>query len=251
LETNAPIITVDNGNSNPHIGVFDGHRDPKLFTVAEFAKIQSRYTLKDTQILVSDVGKSHPLIRKLQAQAIDLTQFKTPDMFMDMPVDYGDTLGEDRLFQSYYLYKTQVIDKKIGRVLLIDSGTFMTFDIIDSKGFRGGFIAPGVQTFLNSYKEGANLPQMEESELNPYVKLGYPHSTEEAILHATIIYLISYYEKIMESYGPFEHIVVTGGDMEKQALILSRLKDIQFDLVPNLIHYSLRYIYDEIQRRLK
>ena len=54
-----------------------------------------------------------------------------------MPVHYQKSLGEDRLALAYYAYKTLQ-----SPTMIIDGGTFLTIDFVNSDGFLGGYIAP-------------------------------------------------------------------------------------------------------------
>ena len=225
------IITVDNGNTNPHVGIFQEQKLVSVVPLKDFS------LLPDDFILVSDVGAPLPF-----APSFDLKSIRSNNVehnFFDMPVLYSKSLGADRLIGSYYIFHHL---KPLERVLLIDAGTFITMDLINENGFSGGFIFPGINTFLDSFQKGAQLGRFD---LRPDFHLeGLPHSTEEAILGAADNYLDSILESIIKKTSPSK-IVLTGGSLEvikNKILKLNSLK-VQLDLIPHLLHSSLFLIH--------
>lgn len=221
------IITVDNGNTNPHVGIFQDEKLVQIIPLKDYSP------LPDDYILISDVGA--PLTFK---PSFDLKTKWHHKKFFDMPLNYSETLGEDRLITAYALFKQLRLSEKI---LAIDAGTFITMDLIDESGFSGGFIFPGIRTFLSSYKKGFHLPELREK--TDFELSGLPHSTEEAILGAVEIYLISILENIIKKTSP-DRIVLTGGSYE---LIKNKIfkinSEVQLETNPHLLHSSLFWIY--------
>jgi type III pantothenate kinase len=226
------IITVDNGNTNPHVGIF---QDEKLLSVIPLKDFTRQ---KDDFILISDVGA--PL--SFQASFDLKTKRHTIDKqnyFFDMPAHYAETLGDDRLISAYYLFKQLKAPESI---LLIDAGTFMTMDLVSDKGFLGGFIFPGINTFLLSYKRGSNLSVLEPKK--DFKMTGLPHSTEEAILGAADCYLDSVLESVIKKACPSK-IIITGGslDLIYNKILKLNLSKVQIETNRHLLHSSLFLIY--------
>lgn len=190
--------------------------------------------LPDDFILISDVGA--PLSVK---PSFDLKSKREQKRFFDMEVHYTETLGDDRLLIGYYLFKQL---KPAESILVIDAGTFLTLDLIDQQGFAGGYIFPGLSTFLSSYQRGVQLPVLQNQ---PHFELkDLPHSTEDAILGAAHIYLESILERIIKKTSP-SRIVITGGsqDLIKNKIEKLNLPEVQFETYHHLIHSSLFWIY--------
>jgi type III pantothenate kinase len=217
------IITVDNGNTNPHAGIFENARLSAVIPLDDYVQQDSDF------VVASSVGK--PLSVKLSFDLKTKRHTKSNPNFFDMPVEYAETLGDDRLMSAYYIFKKQKM-----KTLLIDAGTFITMDVVSAKGFEGGFIFPGIKTFLSSYGKGAQLPVLNE-DLKSNEQL--PHSTEAAILGAKEIYLSSVLEGIIKKTMP-EKIVITGGAGH---IIEKKLKElnlkVQLESDPHLIHSAL------------
>jgi len=223
------LITIDNGNSNPHVGIFQGEELLEVIALKEYSP------LADDYILVSDVG--YPLPYKASFDLKKIRHNKENPNFLEMPVHYSETLGDDRLFLAYFLFKKLEANELI---LAIDAGTFITMDVINEKGFHGGFIFPGEQTFLDSYQKGSKLPVVSPRET---LANTFPQSTEEAIIGALNIYLDSILETVINKAAP-SRIVITGGSQEiikNKILKLNLVNQLETD--PHLIHQALALIY--------
>lgn len=222
------IITVDNGNTNPHVGIFQDEALIAVTPLSDFAP------LPDDFILISDVGR--PLSFR---PSFDLKSKRENKKFFDMPVNYAETLGDDRLIVAYALFK----QLKAGETTLsIDAGTFITMDLIQAEGFAGGYIFPGIGTYLSAYQKGSNLPLLEMK--NHFELKGLPHSTEEAILGATEIYLQAILASTIKKTSPSK-IMITGGslDLIKNIILKLSLPKVQIETDRHLIHSSLFWIY--------
>jgi len=219
------IVTIDNGNTNPHVGFFINQKLTSVIPLKNY--IQE----PDDIILMASVGE--PLT--IQA-TFDLKNLRKKNALFVMPIFYSETLGVDRLYCAYFIF--QKINPE-NRVLIIDAGTFMTADIIESKGFMGGYIFPGSKTFLQSYSLGKQLPVIKKIESNEAL----PHSTEEAISMAHEIYLDSVLKELMNKHSP-KKVIITGGDGEKILLKMKKISStIPLEFDPHLLHFAIHSIY--------
>ncbi len=228
------LITIDNGNSNPHVGIFQNEKLIKVIPLKEYSQ------LADDYLLVSDVGS--PLSLKASFDLKKIRHTKENPKFLDMPVQYSETLGDDRLFLAYFIFKNL---KSKEAVLAIDAGTFITMDLINEKGFQGGFIFPGEKTFLNSYQKGSKLPVVDQRVA---LENAFALSTEEAIFGALNIYLDSILETVIKKAAP-ARIIITGGSheiIENKILNLNLVNQLESD--PHLIHRALALIYQRYLR---
>ncbi len=223
------LITIDNGNTNPHVGIF---QDEKLLSVIPLKNYQPK---ENDFIIASDVGAPLTLTPSFDLKAKRHT--KNNPYFFEMPVNYSETLGDDRLILGYLAFK-KIKQKEI--VLVIDAGTFITMDIVTENGFQGGYIFPGIKTFLASYTQGSKLPILTQKEFD---LKDLPHSTEEAILGAMNCYLESILGSIIKKTSPSK-IVITGGGLNiiKAEVLKLNLK-VQLESDPHLIHLALELLY--------
>jgi type III pantothenate kinase len=218
------LATLDLGNTNPNVGIFE---NGKLLKVIPFENYQAS---RDEIKIVCSVKH-----QTLNFDYIDLNSYKKNQIFFDMPYDYTETLGIDRLVAGYFSFKNSK-----QKTAIIDAGTFITMDIVDENGFQGGYIYPGIKTFLQSYHRGENLKQLE---FKFTVENGLPHSTDEAILFASQNYLKSILEDFIKRTSP-SRILLTGGSMEIINDIFKMLNlkiEIQKDY--SLLHYSMQLIH--------
>lgn len=226
------IITIDNGNTNPHVGIFQDEKLESIIPLKDFI------LQKNDFLLVSDVGVPLSLKPSFDLKTKRLT-IESDNYFFEMPVHYSENLGDDRLIAAYALFKKITSEETI---LLIDAGTFITMDIVSELGFMGGFIFPGINAFLSTYKRGTQLKVLEPKI--DFKILDLPHSTEEAILGAVEYYINSILESLIKKTSPSK-IVITGGSLEliKNKILKLNLSKVQLESCPHLIHSSLFSIY--------
>jgi type III pantothenate kinase len=227
------IITIDNGNTNPHVGIFE---DEKLSEVIPLANYKNQ---PNDFILMSNVGKQTSF-----KPSVDLKKYRNKNSFFNMPVLYSEKLGDDRLFEAFFVFQKI---KKDERILILDAGTFLTADLVTEVGFTGGYIFPGSKTFLNSYIAGIHLPQITSLDLTEHL----PHSTEEAISMAHEMYFDSILENLVKKISP-SRIVLTGGDgqmLEVKYKKISSTFQLEFD--PHLLHQSMFAIYLQLPKDQK
>ena len=185
-------LTIDNGNTNPHIGLFEEESLVKVLPLEEIETIKS-FLAKEhqkeeaIQAIISNVGDKEKLQQKLSLlspkfQLRFITEIKEERSFLNMPVSYSMTLGDDRLCQAYFAWVTNRKDS----VVVIDSGTFTTVDFVSPKGLLGGYIFPGPQTYLNSFQRGSDLPILElpeapKRDILEKTPINFPDHTRRAI----------------------------------------------------------------------
>ena len=235
-----PILTIDQGNSHPHGGLFDGGVLRCVYSKNQLATLKRKDYFK---AVVCQVGERNELIQRFKEDAFDLQRFKKKGFFLDMPVNYSSSLGDDRLYQAYYLFKKYLASKKA--VMLIDSGTFTTVDVIDSRGFCGGYIFPGNQVFLDCYPKGYQLFRLDAENI-PLSPLKLPQTTKEAMEESLKLHITSLYEKMMRQFPFVEYVMITGGS---GLFVHSLLKNIHenenIQYTPHLIHHALYYIVEK------
>ena len=94
-------ITIDLGNTNPHMGTFCAN---KLTDIQPFS--EDNIKSNEIPLLISKVGSKDILkSKKIQNQILDFSGFFKHHSFLGMPVNYADTLGQDRLYLAYFIYK--------------------------------------------------------------------------------------------------------------------------------------------------
>lgn len=228
-------LTLDLGNSNPHFAKFVNGSLESLESIDKFDSNQFQNDL----LAISSVKATIPDQYKIKNTFLVSDYFKNRK-FLDMPVNYTKTLGQDRLVQSYYLYNNETVNN----ILLIDAGTFTTLDIVSKNGFQGGYIIPGVEILSQNFDLGDNLYSIQ---IDGQPKTLLPNTTEEAMVSGLETMLLSFIQKIIKD-NLVDKIYITGG---KGSLINRILQDsikTSVKLESNLIHYSLHHFLERCSK---
>lgn len=233
------IITIDIGNSHQSYALF---KENELFVEkGDFQDLD--LVLKkhpDAQIVVSSVDDD--FLNQIPAEYTLVRKFFGKGAFLDMPISYSKTIGEDRLATSYYLFKLSQQNKAI-----VDSGTFTTIDFVGSKGHLGGYILPGLKPLRNSYGHGRHLKDVElnsPKELKASAPLSTPEAMEQGLLASALFPI----EGLLKLHS-VENIFITGGFGEIVAKFLKQSKfDFKLAYSAELIHRSLCFIAKRTQK---
>lgn len=230
------FFTLDIGNSHPHVGIFN---NGTLSETLSWRKFVTQYLDKKAPFkgIASIVGPRPEGLAQIEDKLIQVPALKD-GLFLDMPVNYTETLGKDRLYQAYKTYKL-ALKNPSKNFALIDAGTFITMDLINAQGFQGGHILPGVSTFLACYRKGHELPSLGESQANTNTNSNsLPSSTQAAIMGGLKLYLSSCLKEFLETQN-VKHCLITGGGSD---FILGQLpgkRNYHVEVIPHLIHQSL------------
>jgi type III pantothenate kinase len=201
------LLLFDIGNTHTHVGLADGRRVVKQTdistrgwfggTAAALVKQFVGAKQIDGAVLCSVVPRATPLVRKfascLGAPASGTARKRnnqhavpeagvpllelTPKTLRGVGIDYPkpDSIGPDRLANAV------AARKHFGApVVVVDFGTAVTFDVVNSKGnYAGGIIAPGLAAMTDYlHEKTALLPRIQIRE----VKTSIGKSTEQAML---------------------------------------------------------------------
>jgi pantothenate kinase type III len=235
------LITLDFGNSNPHAGIFtkenSGWNLKKIFKLSELNTGLNELNLNagNSSIVLSQVRSYDEELNALLDEGYLLTRVKDywkGGRFAGMPVHYANSLGEDRLIQAFYVYK--IIKEN---VLLIDAGTFVTMDIITASGFQGGYIIPGLKTYLQLFKQGELL---QTFDLEQTIQEELPQATSDAMSWS--YYAFAALAKELVRKHNISKILITGGQGAEWSKMFGPLDlSSNIQLVPELIHSSLHF----------
>ncbi len=224
MNLNQNLFTIDIGNSHPHIGTFSSNGE--LINVSSLnleSKIQGNS-------INSNVTNSNLEIEN----SINIGNYFKNSKFLDMPVNYSNSLGQDRLAMAYYAFKNFAKIKK-QKVVVIDSGTFTTIDLITENGFMGGEIQPGLNLIFDSYSNGVLL---NKGNWTNEIKIA--QNTEEAINQGAKTQFLAGIAQTTSKYSP-DQILITGGSSE---FLANEFPKALID--KHLIHHALFLIYKSL-----
>jgi len=236
------LITLDLGNTHPHAGFFQKAENQwtlvKTCPLNEIEIFMNQLDMNpaNSSMVLASVKDQSEKLEELQHKGWQITAVKSywrGNKFAGMPVNYQQTLGEDRLIQAFYLFK-----KLKKNALLIDAGSFLTIDVIDTEtGFKGGYIAPGFKNYKDTFQNGE---QLKEFEINSNLHGKLPNTTLEAMRESYQAF--AYLSQGLVKNHHLENIYTTGGNSE---IFNSCFENLGMSHLiinePHLIHYSLQY----------
>ncbi|MGA2852830.1 MAG: type III pantothenate kinase [Verrucomicrobiota bacterium] len=201
------IFLFDIGNTHTHVGLADDRRVLRQINVptcewfgGKAAALVKKFACGgriDGAVLCSVVPRATPLVRKFAAQfgvpgtgparkgksahagaapgvpMLELTSKTVRCLGIDYPKP--NSIGPDRLANAV------AARRRFGApVVVVDFGTAVTFDVVNSKGnYAGGIIAPGLAAMTDYlHEKTALLPRIEIHEINTTIG----KSTEQAML---------------------------------------------------------------------
>jgi len=242
-------LVIDIGNTLTKIAVFDSDQlidisiqkkitknllieyiDKTNTTFSDFYPIKS--------VIISSVVDYPPIIRNFinnNFKFIELNEhtkvpiinrYKSPA-----------TLGKDRLaavVAANYFYKNHDL-------LVIDAGTCITYDLINSRGeYIGGSISPGISVrFQSLHNFTGKLPLLEKMNFEKLIG----QNTKESILSGVMNGILFEVEEIINQYKqqyPTIKTIFSGGDVK---YFDKRLKNNIFAF-PNLVLFGLNIILE-------
>jgi type III pantothenate kinase len=235
-------LIVDIGNTSTKLAVYkDGI---KLFaskinelSCEELEKELSVFKIK--RAIVSSVKKLPPFIYDLLFANIQYVHILSYKSKLPFKIEYEtpQTLGSDRIAAvagAYSRFRGE-------NVLIIDSGTAITFDFLYGDLYKGGNISPGIDMrfkALNKFAE--KLPLVEKS-----TGFSFPgRNTTDAILAGVIggvTYEINEYIRTFKKEHKDIKVVMTGGDSGFLKERLSYQTYYKPDIVIDGLNYILGY----------
>lgn len=238
-------LAVDIGNHYTKLAVFEGDEllhsaAYKNFKLSDLKDLHKQYPF--TNAILSDVSGD---IEKTEAWLNENTRYikfnhKTPVPFINK-YKTPDTLGLDRIAAA----AGAVARFPQQNVLVIDAGTCITYEFINSKGeYFGGGISPGMRIrFKALHKYTGKLPRLKKQDIDYLVG----QNTEESILSGVINGVAAEINGIIQRYdNQFSEpgstaslkVVITGGDAK---FFESYIKSDIF-AIPNLVLRGLNKI---------
>jgi len=194
------LFTVDIGNTNSsYVQWVD---DKPLVKSIEDINTTSK-------VIVSNVTNRS---LSLKTPSIQTIYQKEMSSFGKMPSSYGFKAGIDRLVYAYFAFEK--INSCIGweRVLLIDSGTFSTIDIVSKDGFEGGIITPGIKLLDSSFNSGENLNTPKKEATQTFEK--YPYKDTNSTLKNSSWFILESIILRTLAENKVDQILITGGNGE-------------------------------------
>jgi len=221
------LLTVDVGNTNTVLGIFDGEElvrswrvktDPR--TTADELWLQFNALVADYEVTGLSICSTVPAtLRELRTMIASYfskipTTIVEPGTKTGVPllVDNPKEIGADRIVNTlaaHVLYG--------GLAIVVDFGTSTNLDVVSPKGeFLGGALAPGIEISVDAL--AARAAQLRKVELiRPKSVIG--KNTVEALQSGTIFGFAGQVDglvdritaELAESYDQAPTVIATGG----------------------------------------
>ena len=206
-------LCIDQGNSSTKVGIFNQAEliesfNYLVFDKKELEELLTKFSIQSC-IISSVISNNEGLVSELKSNihSLIVLTHKT-SIPIENKYSTPETLGKDRLAAlvgAAWL-------RPGSDLLVIDAGTAITYDFIDSNSvFSGGNISPGLTLRLRSLHEFTQkLPIVEPKTESPI--LG--NSTESAILSGAlygIVFEIDGYIDALKNKYPQLSTFLTGG----------------------------------------
>jgi len=244
------ILLIDVGNTNTHLGLANARcvtrqsGIPTALWSGTRAKARLRTFVRharvDAVVMCSVAPQVTPLLRKTLRQlwsleALELTAKTRTGLGIDYP--RPETIGPDRLANAL-----AARDRFGAPVVVVDFGTAVTFDVVNSAGnYAGGIIAPGLAAMTEYlHEKTALLPRITIRE----IKSPIGRSTEQAMLVGAVHgYRGLIRELLLELRRELKTrrlpVVATGGYARLMSAKLPEITAVQ----PNLTLEGLRLVW--------
>lgn len=241
-------LSIDQGNSSAKLSVFDGEtmlateRHDRI-TAETIEQLLERFDIT-CAIYSSVIGNDENIIRLLRKR---MRRYYVLDENLPLPLSLGyatpHTLGHDRIAVA----AGAVVLKPGRNILIVDLGTAITYDVVTAdRTFKGGNIAPGVQTRFSALDHFCvNLPLVGIEGDVPLI--GY--NTETAIRSGVILGVVAEIRYMADRLSAMYDnlaVMLTGGDCEAIAARLSMGNNVEIN--NNLVTIGLNRIlqYNEL-----
>ena len=222
------LLAIDTGNTNTLFAIHDGAdwavewriaTDPAR-TADEYAvwfhQLMEMQGLKFDDIkdcvISTVVPQSLFNIRNLARRHLNVEPVvigeEGVDIGIGVRIDNPKEVGADRLVNAL-----GAVQKYKGNLIIIDSGTATTFDVVsEDKHFEGGIIAPGINLSVKALHEAAaQLPRIAIVKPNKVVGKNTVEAMQSGIFWGYIGLIDGLVRKIIEEDGREFTVIGTGG----------------------------------------
>ncbi len=207
-------LIIDIGNTRVKVAVFEGNSIEysaffeKKILISEIRKLLKKYIISNA--IVSNVSTvSKKKIERLK-ELVNLTIISKTTLvpFFNLYTT-PETLGVDRIA----LVVGAVTQFPGKNVLVIDTGTCITFDFVNSKKeYLGGAISLGIDMRFNSLNRfTANLPLVEKKEITDFIGKNTKESINSGVVNGVIQEIEGVINQYKKKYLDLT-VVLTGGD---------------------------------------
>ncbi len=228
------LLTIDVGNTNTVLGVFDGQRlvahwrltTARDQTVDEYGILtRNLFTLASLEPRAIDGVIISSVVPPLNSTLAEMARhyfgsealFVEPGIKTGMPILYENPqeVGADRIVNSVAAY-----EKYGGPVIAVDFGTAINFDAVSARGeYLGGVLAPGIGISAEAlFAHAARLFRVEIKDPGKIIGTNTAASMQAGLYYGYTDLVDGILERMKKVLGPETKVVATGG----QAALIAR-----------------------------
>ena len=221
------LLTVDVGNTQTHVGCFDGSSlaaDWRFATRADSTADELAVALQGSlrlaglelgvlrRAIVSTVvprlGREYERLceRHLSSPCL----LVGPSLRTGMPIliDNPHELGSDRLVNAVAAY-----EQTGGPCLSVDFGTSINFDAVSASGeYLGGVIGPGLEISIEALaSRAAKLPRIDIAEPRAAIGTGTQSALQSGFVYGFAGLVDGIAGRVLAELGPGATVIATGG----------------------------------------
>lgn len=221
------LLTLDAGNTNITIGVFDGGRLShrwRLRTVHEQTEDEWGILLRnlfslggidlsgvEAVIVSSVVPPLNPTLAAMSRRYFQRdAQFVTAgtDTGLKVLYDHPREVGADRIVNS-----VAALHKYGGPCVVVDLGTAITFDCVTAEAeYLGGIICAGIGISIDAlFARTAKLPKVDFREPEKLIGSNTVGSIQSGLYYGALGMIDGILERLVGEMGPEVRTVATGG----------------------------------------
>ncbi len=240
------LLTVDIGNTNITAGVFKNGRLKYQFDIPtrEFRQYQLSKEIRSCgQVSASIVCSVVPKLTPVIYRQLKLVTGKTPYIIgkdLIVPIKnlyrFPRQVGQDRLVNAYAAIKLYSAP-----LIVIDSGTAITFDVISKQpAYLGGLIFPGMSMSLAALNEKtALLPKVKLTLPQTLVGRDTKNSMLSGVVFGTAALTQGLVARIRLGLGSNIRIIGTGGNIA----LIKKYSGMKITVNRNLTLTGLHLLY--------
>ena len=228
-------ITIDEGNTSVKLALFENNQ--MVFRESNVTLERVKELLSQCDRLIISTVKNNTLFESLLSSKYAISLDSSTPLPITNYYETPHSLGNDRIA----LAVGAAANFPNNNVLVIDAGTCITYDFINSnKEYLGGSISPGIQMRYNALHQfTSQLPLLESVDTAILTGANTEGAIHSGIINGVLVEIDGIIQRYIKQY-PDIKVVVTGGNAK---FFDKGLKNTIF-AKPNLLMEGLNKILD-------
>lgn len=235
------LLTADIGNTQTHLGVYDGATLLSSWRIST----QAASTADELLVCLRTLLAAHPdplsvdhvaiasvvpplstewvvATRKISGSEPLLLTFRTAVGFI-YSYDTPEEIGADRIADAI-----AAIERYGAPVIVVDFGTATNIEIIDKNGaFVGGIIAPGLATSADAlFRAAARLPRIDIETPPAVIGTSTETAVQSGLTYGEIDRIDGLVRRVFAELGYCSPVIATGGLSSRVLSISSTITDV-------------------------